>query len=144
MSNEPSDVAALVERLRLRTLQYNDRDGYYAYIGDDVALDEAAASALQAQAAEIARRGGLRDAVAELKGFGPDWPEHGNVPLAIAALFALEKRRAEAAEAKLWEAVEVLREIAYSDDIDNALDPERNKRIARTFLSSMEQTNADA
>lgn len=48
--------------------------------------------------------------------------------------------RATLAEARLAKAVEALREIGDSDDIDNALDPERNKRIARAVLSELEQS----
>lgn len=41
------------------------------------------------------------------------------------------------AEFLLDKAIEVLNEIAKSDDIDNALDPERNKRIALKFLENV-------
>jgi len=47
--------------------------------------------------------------------------------------------RAHAAEAKLREAVEVMKDIATSDTIDNCLDPQRNKRVARAFLATMEK-----
>lgn len=33
----------------------------------------------------------------------------------------------------------VLREIANSDDVDNALDPERNKRLAMAAISGAQQ-----
>lgn len=36
----------------------------------------------------------LRDAVAEIEGHGPDWPTHGNVPLAIAAGYSLWRSKA--------------------------------------------------
>ena len=39
-------------------------------------------------------------------------------------------------EALLAKAIEALTDIAASDDIDNALDPERNKRVARVALLS--------
>lgn len=42
---------------------------------------------------ELVRWRGLRDAIAELEGYGPDWPEHGNAPLAIAAAWALRRKR---------------------------------------------------
>ncbi len=41
-------VRALAMRLERRALEYNDRLGHYAYIGDDCALDDRAAQALQA------------------------------------------------------------------------------------------------
>jgi hypothetical protein len=34
-------------------------------------------------------------------------------------------------------AVDLLREIAESDTVDNALDPDRNRRIAREFIASL-------
>ena len=61
------------------------------------------AAALKAKDERIARwegDGGLHAAIAELNGYGPDWPSHGNAPLAIAANYALLKTRAEAAEAE--------------------------------------------
>ena len=45
----------------------------------------------------------------------------------------------DAAEAKLREAVEVMKDIATSDTIDNCLDPQRNKRVALAFLATMEK-----
>jgi len=44
--------------------------------------------------------------------------------------------RAEIAERKLEEARKALERIAISDDIENALDPARNKRVARQALES--------
>jgi hypothetical protein len=54
------DIAGLSHRLRCRVLEYNDRQGHYAYIGDDCALDDKAADTLERQAAEIKR---LREAL---------------------------------------------------------------------------------
>lgn len=48
----PADMEAparaLAMRLERRALEYNDRQGCYAYIGDDCALDDRAAQALRA------------------------------------------------------------------------------------------------
>ena len=48
--------------------------------------------------------------------------------------FALSDARMEIATLKA-----TLEEIANSDDIDNALDPERNKRVARAALAKAKQ-----
>lgn len=40
----------------------------------------------------------LRQSVAEIIGAPSDWPDHGNVPLAIAATVALLQNRCEQAE----------------------------------------------
>lgn len=63
----------------------------------------------------------------------------GQPPAAYASILA----RATSAESSLSAAneriaklEEGLRDIAESDDVDNALDPERNKRVARALLSS--------
>jgi len=47
--------------------------------------------------------------------------------------------RAEAAEARVRELEGALKDIAQSDDIENALDPERNKRVARAILTGEQQ-----
>lgn len=44
------------------------------------------------------------------------------------------REQVKALEARLAEAMEALRDIAESDDIDNALDPARNKRVARRLV----------
>ena len=48
----PADMertaSALAMRLEQRALEYNERQGHYAYIGDDCALDDRAAQALRA------------------------------------------------------------------------------------------------
>jgi len=69
-------------------------------------IQREAAALLLRQAGEIERWRGLRDAIAELRGYGPEWPEHGNVPLAIAAGYSLTLTRATSAEALLREAAE--------------------------------------
>ena len=38
--------------------------------------------------------------------------------------------------------VEALEDIASSDDVDNALDPERNKRVARAALAAVRGQNS--
>lgn len=48
-------------------------------------------------------------------------------------------RRAEIIE----RAISEFRDIAESDPIDNALDPQRNPRVARAFLASLEPTHAE-
>ena len=124
----PDDVAVLVERLSIKS-DPESRDAYFA---------------LQAQAAENER---LRAKVLSLEvELSESVPAHKWQRVKTDAEKFKDQvidtcKRAEAAEAKLREAVEVMREIADSDDIDNALDPERNKRIARAFLSTMEPTN---
>jgi hypothetical protein len=40
---------------------------------------------------------GLRQAIADLNGYDKNWPSHGNAPLAIAASYALLKRKLEEA-----------------------------------------------
>jgi hypothetical protein len=66
------DIAGLSRRLRCRVLEYNDRQGHYAYIGDDCALDDRVADALERQAAEIKRlRGVLTMAKGPLGSTGP-------------------------------------------------------------------------
>ena len=72
-----------------------DLDDYIA------AVERQHAEAMAEKDERIARwegDGGLHVAIAELTGYGPDWPEHGNAPLAIAASYALLKSRAERAE----------------------------------------------
>jgi len=48
----PADMEAparaLAMRLERRALEYNERQGHYAYIGDDCALDDRAAQAIRA------------------------------------------------------------------------------------------------
>ena len=44
-----------------------------------------------------------------------------------------------ALQAKIARLREALREIAESDDVDNALDPHRNKRLARAALAEKEK-----
>lgn len=56
----------------------------------------------------------------------------------------LADARALAAEAREAKAVEALRDIAESDDIDNALAPARNKRVALAALASLPKESADA
>ena len=123
-----ADVAALVERLGYHS--EHPVTGKLVLTNPD---GPDAASAIKAQAAEIER---LREL------FRIDGEQHAahikGLTQAHEARVAKYAEAKEAAEAKMREAVEVLREIADSDDIDNALDPERNKRIARAFL---EQTN---
>lgn len=51
--------------------------------------------------------------------------------------------RATLAEEQLARAVSGLTEIAESDDIDNALDPERNKRIAASILSDITEEKGE-
>lgn len=50
----------------------------------------------------------------------------------VPAIRADERKRSEAEVERLRAA---LQDIANSDDIENALDPERNKRVARTALA---------
>ncbi|EOZ4767807.1 hypothetical protein [Pseudomonas aeruginosa] len=50
------------------------------------------ARAATAAATELEAWRELRKAVADIEGCGDDWPSHGNVPLAIAAGYALLKR----------------------------------------------------
>jgi len=67
-------VRALAMRLERRALEYNDRQGCYAYIGDDCALDDRAAQALQAllKAYQEQRRA-LEDANQSICAFAGPW-----------------------------------------------------------------------
>lgn len=64
--------------------------------GGDVPLPEQVrrvCEALLKAEAELAKWRQVRDAVAELRGYGPEWPEHGNAPLAVTSGYALTIKR---------------------------------------------------
>ena len=110
-----TDITALVERLRAKTLPHPTNENA---VVEDVDATEAA-DALTAQAEEIERLrrtywhgdstgrdpvtelDTLRRAVADLLHYNPDtWPEHGNAPLAISA--ALASRLMEVERLTKW------------------------------------------
>ena len=65
--------------------------------------------------------------------------------LCAMAADTIEGRRAESEylAAQLEKARKALIDIANSDDIDNALDPERNKRVARAALAPPPSVHGD-
>lgn len=64
---------------------------------------------------------GLTDAVREMRGFGPDWPSHGNAPLAIAAGYQLALNRV----------VELERELAAEREVNALCAREREEYYIR-------------
>jgi hypothetical protein len=86
-----TDIDDLVKRLR-------DYDPRFL----DLACIKKAADALEAQQAEMVKWKELHRVIAEELGTdAASWPDHGNAPLAIAAMFVLHKAAAEGAEAAL-------------------------------------------
>lgn len=126
---EPAgDVGEVVAGLK-------DRVGDRKWMVD---LDRDAADLLLRQAGEIERWRGLRDAIAELRGYGPEWPEHGNVPLAIAAGYSLTLTRATSAENRLREAGEVMQDIDAIARTTAGPGFEAIHRYASAFLAKLE------
>lgn len=72
---------------------------------------------------------------AEYQMVGAEWNNTGNtVPLYSASTVEALKAENAALLSRVERQATALTEIAQSDDIDNALDPERNKRLARAAL----------
>ncbi len=110
-----SELERLASRLERRANEYNDRSGNYTYIGDDVALDDQAATALRAAARE---RDALRDDLVVLTSavdeFAMDFimahdasPDDSCLRLtafreAVARLCAATRHAAEASERINW------------------------------------------
>lgn len=66
--------------------------------------------------AELVRWDELRKAIATLRGYSDDWPDHGNAPLAIAAGYALTLKRATAAEERAERMAGALRKVLAACD----------------------------
>lgn len=112
----PEDVAGLVERLNSRAeWALLGVPGSWSY-EDGIAMRDAA-SALQAQAAEIAQ---LREWI---------------------AVCNLERKERDAAEAKLREAVEVIRRWHMADLTGHDGSLSRARQVSEAFLASMEKTD---
>lgn len=84
---QDDNVATLIERAEIAWDE-----------ADDGALYRLLAAALESLAREQSKWHELHRVMAEEQGATPDiWPDHGNAPLAIAAVFMLVKQRAEQA-----------------------------------------------
>lgn len=95
---QASEISRLRAEVEAKDARIAELEQNLAMMGGHNAYREEKIAELEA---EVNRWREIQTAVAQLEGAGPEWPDHGNAPLAITAGYALHKMQADRLRAEV-------------------------------------------